>query len=103
MKIFTPKSEVPFAGHPTLGTAYVIRRFFEANDSHNVVLSLKAGEIPVTFENCQGDGEIVWMKQLTPFFGRTFNFSIFRSLLGLEMKDFELKYPIQEVSKGLPL
>ena len=26
VRIFTPKEEVPFAGHPTLGTAYVIRQ-----------------------------------------------------------------------------
>jgi trans-2,3-dihydro-3-hydroxyanthranilate isomerase len=49
VRIFTPGGEVPFAGHPTLGTAYVIRHEILAQTVERVTLKLKAGRIPVTF------------------------------------------------------
>ena len=52
VRIFTPTFEMPFAGHPTLGTAYVVRGAAAAGDA--VTLEMKAGVIPVT---AQGD---VW-------------------------------------------
>jgi len=57
VRIFTPGGEVPFAGHPTLGTAYVIRNEILATPGERVVLNLEAGEIPVTF------GDVLWMRQ----------------------------------------
>jgi trans-2,3-dihydro-3-hydroxyanthranilate isomerase len=50
VRIFTPSTEVPFAGHPTLATAYVINRFITKNKTCQITLSLKAGNIPVIFE-----------------------------------------------------
>jgi len=49
VKIFSPERELPFAGHPTLGTAYIIQREIIKKPSENVVLNLKVGQIPVTF------------------------------------------------------
>src|ERR687884_604805 len=49
VRIFTPREEVPFAGHPTLGTAHVIRREIVGKPVERVALNLKAGQIPVTF------------------------------------------------------
>jgi PhzF family phenazine biosynthesis protein len=46
VRIFTPSFEMPFAGHPTLGTAQVARALFSAKD--HVTLEMKAGVIPVT-------------------------------------------------------
>ena len=45
VRIFTPSYEMPFAGHPTLGTAYVVRELSSAG--HSVVLRMPAGDIPV--------------------------------------------------------
>src|SRR5476649_1693008 len=45
VRIFTPNFEMPFAGHPTLGTAYVVRDLFEAGDA--LVLRMSAGDIAV--------------------------------------------------------
>jgi trans-2,3-dihydro-3-hydroxyanthranilate isomerase len=101
VRIFTPAAEVPFAGHPTLGTAYVINRFV-AKQTKEVVLSLKVGKIPVNFEKTPEKGEVLWMKQLSPVFGKTFEVARFSALLGLEKSDFDSKFPIQEVSTGLP-
>src|SRR4029078_4570325 len=45
VRIFTPNYEMPFAGHPTLGTAYVVRELLGTGDT--VVLRMLAGDIPV--------------------------------------------------------
>ena len=64
VRIFTPGREIPFAGHPTLGTAYVIREEILASPAERIVLNLEAGNIPVTF------GDVLRMRQLPPTFGR---------------------------------
>ena len=46
VRIFTPAFEMPFAGHPTLGTAHVVRELLQAGD--DVRLEMQAGVIPVT-------------------------------------------------------
>jgi trans-2,3-dihydro-3-hydroxyanthranilate isomerase len=43
VRIFTPSQEVPFAGHPTLGTAYVIKHFILGKAVTRVLLNLKVG------------------------------------------------------------
>ena len=58
VRIFTPTFEMPFAGHPTLGTAHVVRALQNAGD--NVTLELPAGVIPV---HAEGD---VWTLQANP-------------------------------------
>jgi len=45
VRIFTPAYEMPFAGHPTLGTAHVVRELMRSGDS--ITLEMKAGVIPV--------------------------------------------------------
>ena len=102
VRIFTPSTEVPFAGHPTLGTAYVIKHFITNEDVDKVVLNLKVGRIQVCFEKAKEKQEIVWMKQMTPTFGKTFSAARLAAVLNLAKTDFDGKYPIQEVSTGLP-
>src|ERR1700675_1861754 len=48
VRIFTPSYEMPFAGHPTLGTAHVVRSLRSCGDA--LSLEMKAGEIPVKAE-----------------------------------------------------
>ena len=98
VRIFTPGEEVPFAGHPTLGTAAVIRSEILGGKTDKVVLNLKVGQIPVTFSP---DG-YSWMRQVQPIFGNTHSVETFAPLLGLKEGDFDPRYPIQEVSTGLP-
>jgi trans-2,3-dihydro-3-hydroxyanthranilate isomerase len=96
VRIFTPGGEVPFAGHPTLGTAYVIRHEILTQPVDLVTLNLKAGKIPVTF------GDVLWMRQLPPTFGAILDPALFASALNLETADLDARFPIQEVSTGLP-
>jgi trans-2,3-dihydro-3-hydroxyanthranilate isomerase len=96
VRIFTPKEEVPFAGHPTLGTAYVIAREIAAEPAERITLNLKVGQIPV------GLGEVLWMKQLPPTFGETLDPARVSRVLNLEEVDLDERFPIREVSTGLP-
>ncbi len=97
VRIFTPAAEVPFAGHPTLGSAFIIREEIIRKPVEKVTLNLKIGQIPVTF-----DGEILWMKQNPPTFGQTRAPAQLAPVLRLSETDFDTRFPIQEVSTGLP-
>lgn len=96
VRIFTPGGEVPFAGHPTLGTAYVIRAEILAEPAERIVLNLKAGKIPVTF------GDVLRMRQLPPTFGQTLDPDRLARALKLGREDLDDRHPVQEVSTGLP-
>jgi trans-2,3-dihydro-3-hydroxyanthranilate isomerase len=96
VRIFTPGDEVPFAGHPTLGTAYVIQHEILASPVERITLKLKAGEVPVTF------GEVLWMRQLPPTFGAILDPALFTRTLNLETADLDDRSPVQVVSTGLP-
>lgn len=98
VRIFTPGEEVPFAGHPTLGTAFIIRDEILGRAADEVILNLKVGPIPVTFV----EGGYSWMRQNEPIFGPTHDPGIFADMLGLTMDDLDNRFPVQEVSTGLP-
>jgi trans-2,3-dihydro-3-hydroxyanthranilate isomerase len=98
VRIFTPKEEVPFAGHPTLGTAHVIHSKILQGMSNDVILNLKVGQIPVAFTQ-DGYG---WMKQIQPTFGQQHKPEILANILGIDVFDIDGRFPIQEVSTGLP-
>lgn len=98
VRIFTPKEEVPFAGHPTLGTAYIIQNRILEEPVEKIVLNLKVGQIPVTF---QPNG-ILWMRQKEPTFGKTFDKETIARILSIDADAIDDQFPIQEVSTGLP-
>jgi trans-2,3-dihydro-3-hydroxyanthranilate isomerase len=102
VRIFTPAEEVPFAGHPTLGTAWVIRRELLAEACDRVTLELGVGSIPVSFERPEGSPELLWMLQQQPEFGPVASTSELAVTLGIEKRAFVDAHPIQQVSTGLP-
>lgn len=97
VRIFTPGAEVPFAGHPTLGTAAVIRAHLPEPAPQQIVLNLQVGPIPVTVA-----GEMLWMQQNEPDFGQTFDPADVAPVLGLEPSQIDPNFPVQDVSTGLP-
>ncbi|QLG26956.1 PhzF family phenazine biosynthesis protein [Halorarum halophilum] len=117
VRIFDPAEEIPFAGHPTLGTAYVLREFVRENCPDELTLNLGVGPIDVRVErggdNGAGDDgehvdggggggdELYWMRQIAPDFGGTVPRSLAARLLGLDESDLD-DYPVQTVSTGLP-
>jgi trans-2,3-dihydro-3-hydroxyanthranilate isomerase len=102
VRIFTPEEEMPFAGHPTLGTAYIVREKIMRKPAERVVLNLKAGQIPVDFGPGKCNSGIVWMTQLAPKFGRNFDRKKTAQALGLKISDLDPRFPVQEVSTGVP-
>ena len=98
VRIYTPECEVPFAGHPTLGTAALINQLYGKSQWPEVVLDLEVGKIPVSF---QSDG-LLFMTQAQPQFFETYSIAEISQLLHLEPGDLRDDLPIQEVSTGLP-
>jgi trans-2,3-dihydro-3-hydroxyanthranilate isomerase len=102
VRIFTPQTEVPFAGHPTLGTAYVLQQEIIGKPVNTVVLNLKVGQIVVDIIYKRDKPDLLWMKQVNPTFGQVFKPEALARILNLGVKAIDDKYPIQEVSTGLP-
>jgi trans-2,3-dihydro-3-hydroxyanthranilate isomerase len=102
VRIFTPAAELPFAGHPTLGTAYVIQQDLIREPVRKVVLNLKVGPIPVSFSYRQGKPDVLWMRQIEPQFGQTMDVRRVAPVLGLKPGDLIPEFPVQEVSTGIP-
>jgi len=97
VRIFTPGEEVPFAGHPTVGTAWAILNLLTPDRPAQIRLNLKVGQIPVSF-----DGDITWMTTQSPVFGETLAPAVLAGVLGLDLKDIDARFPVQVVSTGLP-
>jgi trans-2,3-dihydro-3-hydroxyanthranilate isomerase len=97
VRIFTVNEELPFAGHPTLGTAWVLRGSGGADE---IVLDLNVGHIPVRFssENGQPFGE---MRQRDPQFGQTHSREEVARAIGLQLDDIASDVPIHSVSTGM--
>jgi trans-2,3-dihydro-3-hydroxyanthranilate isomerase len=105
VRIFSPDGELPFAGHPTLGTAAVLRMAgappsVSQDGSSTLILDLKAGKIPIAFHD-DATGAFGEMTQLDPVFGKTHDRTQVAQLIGLHPDDLEHDLPIQTISTGL--
>jgi trans-2,3-dihydro-3-hydroxyanthranilate isomerase len=108
LRIFTVETELPFAGHPTLGTALYLYAS-ESTKPAEISLDLKAGKIPVRFtansENAGRDrldaqvfGE---MRQRDPEFGTPLSRDDVARIIGIAVDEIPSEWPIQSVSTGL--
>jgi len=95
IRIFTPEHEMQFAGHPIIGTSWVLmNRIFE-NQPKNISLLVPIGAIPI-FQS----GDLVWLQAAQPQFLDTFSAEDFLKFSNLSITDFDDEFPIQEVSTG---
>jgi trans-2,3-dihydro-3-hydroxyanthranilate isomerase len=110
VRIFIPEDEIPFGGHPTLGTAMVLRNALHAHrrsafansGPEAITLDLKVGKIPVTF-HAEANGSIFGeMHQVDPVFGQVHDRATVAELIGIKPGDISDEWPIQTVSTGLP-
>jgi trans-2,3-dihydro-3-hydroxyanthranilate isomerase len=99
VRIFTVQEELPFAGHPTLGTAFVLRGDRRVGE---VTLKLNVGEVPVVFEDAPGKPSFGEMTQVNPQFGRVHDRAAIAEACGLPTESIDGSLPIQTVSTGLP-
>ncbi len=97
VRIFTVNEELPFAGHPTLGTAWVLRGIGGADE---IVLDLSVGKVPVRFSTEEGQafGE---MRQRDPEFGQIHAREDLARALHISVDDISDDVPIHTVSTGM--
>jgi trans-2,3-dihydro-3-hydroxyanthranilate isomerase len=107
VRIFTADMEIPYAGHPTLGTFYVLARLGKIKlkgPMTTAKMEVKAGILPVEIYSSKGEVEKVVTVQKQPVFGEVYeDTDLVAEALSLRNSDFMLdKAPIQLVSTGLP-
>lgn len=98
VRIFTVQEELPFAGHPTLGTAFALR---QPGDSE-IALDLNVGKVPVRFEEASGQPLFGEMTQPDPKFGPRHDREAVVRAAGLNDGDIDPSLPIETVSTGMP-
>ena len=99
VRIFTVFEELPFAGHPTLGTAFVLRG---GSGAAKVKLDLNVGPVAVVFEEQAGQPAFGEMTQVDPQFVTTHDRESVARATGLSIDAFDPALPIETVSTGLP-
>jgi trans-2,3-dihydro-3-hydroxyanthranilate isomerase len=102
VRIFTPEQELPFAGHPTLGTAYILQKEIIQQNISQIFLNLQVGKIAVTFDYVNGVPEWLWMQQQAPTFYQELAADTIAEVMRLEIDEIDSRFPIQEVSTGVP-
>jgi trans-2,3-dihydro-3-hydroxyanthranilate isomerase len=102
VRIFTPGRELPFAGHPTLGTAWVLASHgLVPSGTRGFALEEGIGPVPVELEGDPRRPGFVWMRQQAATFGPELDDRIaIARALGLEVDDLRLEAPVQAVSTG---
>ncbi|HYY94824.1 MAG TPA: PhzF family phenazine biosynthesis protein [Pyrinomonadaceae bacterium] len=106
VRIFTPGSELPMAGHPTVGTSFVLARehlIARGSDETNIVLEEGVGPVPVRIEFRDGEPSFAEMTQPLPRFGPRFEDArLAAEMLSLEAEDIDTDLPLEVVSCGVP-
>jgi trans-2,3-dihydro-3-hydroxyanthranilate isomerase len=106
VRIFTPGSELPMAGHPTVGTSFILarERMIEVSgDETTIKLEEGVGTIPVRLNFKDGQTDLVWMQQPLPKFGpRLEDVRGVAQMLSLAPDDVDESLPIEVVSCGVP-
>jgi trans-2,3-dihydro-3-hydroxyanthranilate isomerase len=106
VRIFTPGSELPMAGHPTVGTSFVLaREHMVRRDGRetNITLEEGVGPVPVRIEFKDGEPVFAEMRQPLPTFGlRPTDAKAVAAMLSLEESDVDERLPIEVVSCGVP-
>jgi trans-2,3-dihydro-3-hydroxyanthranilate isomerase len=103
VRIFTPYAELPFAGHPTIGTSWVLLdEGLVSRDAPGFTLEEGVGPIPVRVDRSGATG-VLWMTHPTVKFGETIEpRDQLAAALGLTMADLHPDVPVQVASTGVP-
>ena len=104
VRIFTPGTELPMAGHPTIGTAFAMAREKHVTPAQDVVtFGLGVGPTPVRLEWNDGQLGFAWMRQAVPSFGAVPNdVEQLAAAIGVDAHEIlTTNLPVQEVSSGV--
>jgi trans-2,3-dihydro-3-hydroxyanthranilate isomerase len=99
VRIFTVQEELPFAGHPTLGTAFALRG---ESGAEVVTLELNVGKVPVRFEEAPAQPTFGEMTQVDPVFGMQHDREAVARATGLSVDDLDPSLPVETISTGMP-
>jgi trans-2,3-dihydro-3-hydroxyanthranilate isomerase len=99
VRIFTVREELPFAGHPTLGTAFVLRG---TTGLPEIALDLAVGRVGVRFQASEATAAFGEMTQAEPSFGRVHDRVAVAAAAGLDPSELDPDLPVETVSTGLP-
>ena len=103
VRIFTPAAELPFAGHPTVGTAWVLWKEGMVKGGEDFVLEENVGPVAVRLQR-DGGRELIWMTHPPVSFEETIpDRALVASALGLTETDLVSGVPLQVVTTGNPL
>jgi trans-2,3-dihydro-3-hydroxyanthranilate isomerase len=106
VRIFTPGSELPMAGHPTVGTTFVLAREHmipRGERESNIVLEEGVGPVPVRVEFENGEPSFAEMSQPLPTFGpRLADAESVAASISLGVEDLDSSLPVEVVSCGVP-
>ena len=103
VRIFTPEHEVPFAGHPSLGTAYILSKYLSAKGQPHLTLALKHSDIHISISQPDNlEDSTFFMTQAQPEFRETFKPAEIANELGIPLSHLDTELPIQEITTGLP-
>lgn len=103
VRIFTPEYEVPFAGHPSLGTAFIISKYLLPTPKKRITLSLKHSDISIDLSSINDvDNSDFIMKQAEPEFITTYKHQEIIDGLNIKPDVLNLQKPIEEITTGLP-
>ena len=104
-RYFTPLSEIPLAGHPTIATIHALvesNRLDAQPPKSTIQLELQAGVIPVDIENRGDTGQQIVMTQLQPVFSPPVAAEDVCMAFGIHTADLHPGLPVQVVSTGTP-
>jgi trans-2,3-dihydro-3-hydroxyanthranilate isomerase len=104
MRIFTPGTELPMAGHPTIGSTFALADAgVISRNASRFVFGLGTGPTPVDLEWNGRALRFAWMTQLNPVFAPALDDRRgAASALGLTVQDLVPDLPVQQVSCGVP-
>ncbi|GHO57506.1 PhzF family phenazine biosynthesis protein [Ktedonobacter robiniae] len=106
LRIFTPAVELPMAGHPTVGTAFMLARkgLVQINaPTTNLIFEEGVGEIAMTLHMLANQSLAIQMHQPLPSFGERFaDRAAIAELLSLSLEDIDAALPLEVVSCGVP-
>ena len=102
VRIFTPGREMPFAGHPTVGSGFIVRELgLVPADAERFVLEENIGPVPVRIEKGNGGRPLIWFMTPPIRVGSALDAAACSRVLGLETSDL-LGKPPEIVSAGNP-
>lgn len=95
IRIFTPSQEMQFAGHPIIGTSWVLMNKIFDHSPSEIKLEVPIG--PIAIHKTE---DLIWLKAAQPKFWDIFSKTDFTFFSNLKVSDFENQFPIQEVTTG---